>query len=313
MRSSVFCSLALVLLLAGCPASQTDEPGGEGAVECDGGCSDAPDAPKPDDPPPRCDSCHLPAQRTTPKSAAAPREWMARMGRGLTRKMPLMPTPVKEFTLAFVKRGHHPAYKLSQCADCHPVSSQGARHGMAQYPRAVRAVAFSGGKSCASGCHQWLGKSVTSTGFKPATGTAPIYKGSLRPHDLLTAASDGHSRIYRQGYVKKKGDAITIRRIKPGCAGCHSVRNDKHGTTSGCVDCHEFGRTTSAQHKKHVDVIAEARAAVDPGNAKATTCDYCHGLSKTPTVLKNAACYNCHLSGHRVLGSNGKPHFWPGK
>lgn len=256
--------------------------------------------------------CHALPTLHTPISAAPPREHAAARGEGLIRKPVLMPSSSRAFKFIYPRRGHHPEeLTRGKCLSCHPVSSEGIRHGISQYPAASRKLAFKGGTSCAASCHSWLKASVTSTGFVPASGKAPVYKGSLRPHDLLTAgAKGGHGKIYASGYVKPEKADILMGRLRPGCVGCHGTRNDKHGSIPGCMDCHKFGGVSGAVHLKHVTAISKGRAALDSGNAKESGCNYCHQLEK-PTKLKNAACYNCHLSGHQVVDpKTGKPHFW---
>ncbi len=257
--------------------------------------------------------CHSVTALNAAISSAAPREHTAAKGEGLIRKAVLMPTKNKTFKLVYPRRGFHPeATTTGKCLSCHPVSAEGVRHGISQYPKAARALAFSGGKTCTTAkCHPWLKTSATSTGFTPAKGAAPVYKGSLRPHDLLTAgAQDGHGKIYAKGYVKPAKANILVGRLRPGCVSCHGTRNDKHGSMPGCMDCHKFGGMTGTVHMKHVSAISKGRATIDPANAKESGCNYCHQLEK-PTKLKNAACYNCHLSGHQVVDpKTERPHFW---
>ena len=257
--------------------------------------------------------CHSIPALNTPLSSAPAREHTTQKGEGLVRKAVLMSTKNLTFKFVYPRRGYHPdGTTTGECLSCHPISSEGARHGISQYPKEARTVAFSGGKTCATAkCHPWLKTSVTSTGFTPATGAAPAYKGSARPHTLLTAgAKGGHGKIYRLGYVKPDKANILMGRLRPGCVGCHGTRNDKHGSMPGCMDCHKFGGVTGTVHKKHISAITKGRAAIDPGNASESGCNYCHQLEKANT-LKNAACYNCHLSGHQVMDpKTGKPHFW---
>ena len=275
------------------------------------GCEEPPTGEELAGPPPPCAQCHKLTQPNKQVPAMAPREWMQAQGRGLVRKMTLILSDTREFSFNFPGRGYHPQYADAQCMQCHPVSGDGARHGISQYPLGARGLAFTPGQSCASSCHTWLGTLVKSEGFTSSKGTKPSYKGSLLPHDLLVGGGDAHGQIFFKGYTKPQGAAISIGRLKPGCVGCHSVRNDKHGTTAGCLECHKFGKITSKLHTAHVASITQGRATNDPSNAKLSTCDYCHGLSAATTTLKNAACYNCHLSGHQVLAKGGRPHFWP--
>ena len=256
--------------------------------------------------------CHDISKLNRAVSSAPPREHTLKLGEGLVRKVVLIPSGQKTFRLIWPRRGHHPAESTrGKCLTCHPVSAEGIRHGISQYPASARKLAFAAGKSCArASCHPWLGTAASSSGFKPAKGATPVYKGSLRPHDLLTAAKDGHGKIYRQGYVKASGPKILVGRLQPGCVSCHGTRNDKHGSMAGCMDCHSFGGMTGDLHQTHTRAIKTGRALIDPGNAKESGCNYCHQLEK-PTRLKNAACFNCHLSGHQVMDpKTGEPHFW---
>ena len=262
--------------------------------------------------PPACDQCHKLLDLQAAGPSTAPAEHMRKVGLGLVRVMELMASADLQLTFGFMERGHHPVYTVAQCATCHPVSAEGVRHGMSQYPVTARANAFKP-QTCAAACHPWLTKSITSSGFKPKTGAAPTYSGSLRPGEMLAAATDGHATLYKQGYsksaAKKKG--IKVGRILPGCVGCHNTQSDKHGETPSCLNCHTLGGSSGTLHKVHTDAITKARAANDPGNAAASTCDYCHGFSATGNTLKNAACYSCHLSGHQVMDPKSKkPHFW---
>jgi hypothetical protein len=234
-------------------------------------------------------------------STDAYRDWMVARGRGLVRHVPLILTTDTAFVLDPVRRGNHPPLGVGQCADCHPVSGDGARHGISQYPATARGAA----------CHSWLLPSGTTKGFRPAKGSEPVFSGSFRPHDLLSAAGDAHGRIYREGYTRTSGARIRVGRINAGCAGCHAVRNDKHGNLPGCLDCHDFGKSKGAVHKKHTDAVARGRASIDPGNAGRSGCDYCHGFSDGAAGMRNAACYSCHLDGHQVKDKDRKAHFWP--
>lgn len=275
-------------------------------------CEQPPEETDDGGPAPLCDQCHKLAELQAPVSAEAPAEHMRKQGMGLVRVMELMASPKPQLTFGFMERGNHPTYTLKQCADCHPVSAQGVRHGMSQYPRSSRAVAFKP-QTCASACHPWLKKSGSSVGFSPKTGTAPTYTGSLRPGDLLAASTDGHATVYKSGYSKAaaKNKGIKVGRILPGCVGCHNTQSDKHGETPACLNCHTLGGSSGTLHKAHVDAITKGRATIDPGNSAASSCDYCHGFSSTASKLKNAACYSCHLSGHQVMDPRtAKPHFW---
>jgi hypothetical protein len=264
-------------------------------------------------PPPLCDQCHKLKELQAPGATGAPAEHMRKAGLGLVRVMELMASDKMQYTFGFQERGNHPNYTLNQCSICHPVSAEGVRHGLSQYPPASRAKAFKP-ETCAPSCHSWLGTSVTSSGFTPKSGAAPTYAGSLRPGDLLAAASDGHALLFKKGYSKsaaRVNRGIKVGRILTGCVGCHNTQTDKHGETPACLYCHTMGGSSGKLHGRHVSAITAGRAALDPGNAAASSCDYCHGFSSSTTTLKNAACYSCHLSGHQVMNpKTGKPHFW---
>ena len=288
-RLMLFCGLLLGLgLLAGCG-------GGSGAT---------------DDQLPECEQCHDMAGLSA-KSTEPVRAWIRAQGRGLTRKIVLISNGKFQFVFDFPKRGGHPEMDDDRCLECHPVSSEGIRHGIRQYGESARALAFTAGQSCAAQCHGWLSDTGTVSGFAPATGSAPAYTGSLRPHDLLSAHTRGHNKIYTEGYVKQEGEPIGFSRIQPGCAGCHNQHNDQHGTMTSCLDCHRFGGLSGDLHSAHVTLISQHREQIDPDNEDESGCNYCHGLDDSPGNLTNAACYNCHLSGHQPADSEGKAHFWP--
>lgn len=263
--------------------------------------------------PPACDTCHKPEDRQTTISTLDIRAWMQQKGQGLTRRVGLMTSSVYAFGLDVVSRGHHPLMPPAECAACHPVSSDGARHGLAQYPTQVHAAAVTGGQDCGPTCHTWLKPQATVTGFTPKTGSAPMVTGSIRPYDLLAASKDSHATVFHKGFSRTSADTgLLVGRIGPGCAGCHGIHNDKHGSTPGCLDCHTLGGSTGSLHKAHIDAITKGQPDIDPQNSAKGSCDYCHGLTATAGTLKNAACYNCHLSGHQVKSpTTAKPHFWP--
>lgn len=236
-------------------------------------------------PPPRCEDCHKLSSLEAGKTDLPLREWTQEAGRGLVRKDVMMMTDTKQFIFKFPRRGRHDADGGGRCAGCHPASAQGIRHGLIQYPQSARPAAFKPGADCAASCHLWI--------------------ESERPADLLGAAENGHSRIYREGYRSpEKNENLNVTAINPGCAGCHNVKDEIHGTITECVECHAFGGTGGEIHKAHADAIAERGRDVP-------ACNYCHNLQDDSTDLKNAACYNCHLSGHQPLDPEGKPHFWP--
>jgi hypothetical protein len=272
-----------------------------------GGCDDKP-APQQV---PECGTCHDVAALSAPVSSAPLREWTTLQGRGLVRRSVMIQTDADAFGAPLPRRGNHTEMTPAHCVACHPVSEQGIRHGLRVYPREARDQIFRAATDCAATCHGWLPDDATSTGFTPATGTPPVYAGSLRSHALLTGADNAHAAIYEGGFVRNGGFTLRISRLLPGCGGCHNVRNEFHGTVSECVDCHRFGDTSARLHTTHLDAIEAGRDANDPDHAAQPACDYCHGFAATPTDLKNAACYNCHLSGHQPLDAMGQAHFWP--
>jgi hypothetical protein len=261
----------------------------------------------------QCNNCHDYSQLAEKKSTEAPREWTAKSGQGLTRKITLNFAADIAFSYRFPRRGNHTIETAGEpgCSTCHPMSTQGLRHGMSQYPLSTRSQLFTSQTDCGSACHDWLPASGTSVGYKPKEGTAPTYSGSLRPYELLTGANNRHAEIFKNGWVKVTGDPISIQRIKPGCGGCHTIIDERHGTMTECLDCHKFGGMSGAIHMAHLEAINQNRETIDPDHGTESSCNYCHGLNDSPTRLLNSACYNCHLSGHQPLDASGKVHFWP--
>jgi hypothetical protein len=258
--------------------------------------------------------CHDPAQLTHPVPGAevSSREWALLAGEGLTDRPAFILSDRPLFGFTFPRRGHHVPQSLADCAACHPLSVEGIRHGMRQYPRSVRGWVFQRSTDCAGACHTWLPGQATASGHAPAVGEPPSHQGSLRPAALLAEVDGAHARIYREGYVPGNlGTSISFAQLRPGCGGCHNAQNENHGSVSQCLDCHRFGGQTGLRHAAHVQAIEDRRAENDPGHADRSTCDYCHGFAATPTPLENAACYNCHLSGHQPVAASGQPQFWP--
>lgn len=279
------------------------------------GCGD----PDPGQKAPTCEACHDVPRLVAPRSSAPLRAWAGRYGEGLVRRPVLIPSSRQAFAAPYPRRGNHAASAPGTCAACHPVSGQGVRHGVSQYPSEARRVAFAGGKDCAEACHGWLPETFSSPGFLPATGYAPVVMGTLRPGALLAASDGAHGRIFREGYTRPAGVALKLQRLKPGCAGCHNVRNERHGTVTECAECHRFDGVTGALHQTHLEAIDARRDALDPGHSHLPACRYCHGFvdegegggEGDGEDLHQAACYNCHLSGHQPLDAGGQPHFWP--
>lgn len=268
-----------------------------------------------DDPAPQqvpdCTQCHDIAALTAPVSSEPLREWTTLQGRGLVRRPVMIQTSADAFDAPLPRRGNHTEMTPAQCVACHPVSEQGIRHGLRIYPREARNQVFRSATDCARSCHGWLPDEAISIGFTPASGTPPEYSGSLRPHELLTGGDNAHAAIYRDGFVRDGGFTLLLSQLKPGCGGCHNVRNEFHGTINSCVQCHRFGDTSGRLHITHTDAIEAGRDANDPDHATEMGCSYCHGFGNLESDLKNAACYNCHLSGHQPLNDAGQAHFWP--
>jgi len=269
------------------------------------GCGEADAPPLPVD----CTSCHDPAALAADVSDLPPSEWARQAGRGAVRRSALLAGASTPFSVPWSRRGRHDDTDPTRCTGCHPASAQGIRHGLSVYGPGARQLAFEPGTDCAARCHTWLPVSGRAGGFSPAEGEPPEVEGSFRPADLLAAGDDGHSRIWREGYA---GDwtARYVARLRPGCAGCHNVQRERHGTISECTDCHRLAGSGADLHWRHVDLITERRADLAPEHADASVCCVCHGFEETSEELRRGACYNCHLSGHRPLREDGQPHFW---
>lgn len=179
--------------------------------------------------------------------------------------------------IAWPDRGIHSAEEASVCSTCHTMTASGIGHGLALYPAGVADKAHKGGSDCAADCHAWL----------PA---------DLQPGALLMESSSGHGRLYRKGYIRRKGPAtIRFARIGPGCGGCHNARTRRHGSIVGCVDCHDFAyRKSLSLHERHVEVLESTT-----GSGMGGPCASCHPAEKGGEIGSfRAACYNCHPSGH---------------
>lgn len=194
------------------------------------------------------------------------------------------------------------------CSGCHPIRDDGLGHGTKTYPAAYRGSPFEGGVNCAGACHAWLRDSIVASGFEDAQGATPEHRGSGRP-DALLAVSTAHRTIWQRGF-RSTSPWQKIGALSPGCGGCHHAQSEKHGEVPACTACHRFGGVESEPHKEHVDRISTLIDQIDPKRPQMTACAYCHDEGDTARARSNAACYNCHLSGHQPLDANAKAHFW---
>jgi hypothetical protein len=120
-----------------------------------------------------------------------------------------------------------------------------------------------------------------------------------------------HTQVWQQGYRAAAG-AMKIGVLNAGCGACHHAQSEKHGEVPNCLTCHPFGGSQGEAHKAHLDRITAHADDIDPKRpAQMSPCAYCHYESDTAASRSNAACYNCHLSGHQPLDGTGKAHFWP--
>jgi hypothetical protein len=159
-------------------------------------------------------------------------------------------------------------------------------------------------------CHTWIPADATAAGFAKQDGQRPMFKGSLRPLDLLSTGTDAHARIWRDGYdataAPKAG--LRVSHLGSGCLGCHALASERHGNIPSCTDCHSFGTADrpGSNAAAHAQYIADRRSVNDPAHVAETNCIYCHGFVPTAGDVYRPACYNCHLSAHRPVAV-----FWP--
>jgi len=204
----------------------------------------------------------------TPEPATPPSEHMLECGEGLVLEWNPFRKEGYSLQMAWPDRGVHSAEEASVCSACHPMTAGGIGHGQALYPAGVAEKALKGGSDCAVACHTWLSE-------------------DLQPGVLLMGSTDGHGRVFREGYTRRKGSAaVRFARIKPGCGGCHNARTSRHGAMLGCVDCHDFAYgKSSGLHARHTKISG--------------ACASCHAAEKGgETGPFRTACYNCHASGH---------------
>lgn len=241
-----------------------------------------------------------------------PGEWVAKKGSGLTWKDPAIPSPGTVYGLEWPERGSHAQEFIApeKCGLCHPVDENGIGHGIRAYPEPARNMAFVGGESCAGDCHGWLDNPVAVTGFEEWGGFS-TFNGYLDPEDLLVGADNAHSELWKIGFVPENME-MKISSFNPGCGGCHNVKSEAHGAIVACTDCHAMASDENiALHGKHVEYIAAHVMMMAGDLADVPACAFCHREDGAPEAVSNAACYNCHLSGHQPLNAGGSPHFWP--
>jgi len=255
---------------------------------------------------PTCSNCHEINKLSEPigDESAGRREWMTENGNGLVVVDSALPGPGVQFGHRWKNRGRHDENEPG-CSMCHPVRDDGIGHEVKAYP--APATVFEPGTSCGGSCHSWLKVSVESRGFAGKDGEKPLYEGSARPAELLMEVDTAHTKLWREG-ARPDPSRFHISAFNAGCGGCHNIAAEPHGTITTCLGCHEFG----ASHADHIVLIDSNMAVVDAGAAAAgmDSCAYCHVDDEAPFERANAACYNCHLSGHQPLDINGNAHFW---
>jgi nitrate/TMAO reductase-like tetraheme cytochrome c subunit len=230
-----------------------------------------------------CTKCHDFSYIISPKSdeRKGPYEWMNEKGEGLTRKLSFIPRPLDELGFEWIKRGRHSEDNL-YCGECHVLEEGKKGHGITKYPDSAFKSLYKGGTDCSFSCHKWVSGEITSVN----------YSGTIDPYTLLSKKESAHSKIFREGFMKKEITAdLKVNFLPSGCGACHNYKNVFHGWVSSCLDCHSFifagiiGKPSrTSLHEKH--------------SSKNGTCKFCHYDEAEP---KNAVCYNCHLSGHAPL------------
>ncbi len=221
-----------------------------------------------------CFYCHSSADltETFPTASSSPQEHMLFYGSGVESGPSYDPTATASFTIEWIKRGYHDEESLRDCSPCHNTLEDN-EHGGFFYPAYSREQFYSPA-GCANACHKWL------------------YCTSWDPAVLLSESGNPHGDLFRRGY-EGNTRSIMLAEIKPGCGGCHSVAEVRHGAIPGCLDCHDFytGSNTD-EHSLHLERLADDNSP----------CTWCHG-GYGGTKYK-AACYNCHESGHNPRAIN---------
>ena len=286
--------LFAMLVSSGCGGSGSEQPqDSSAAAEVDPG----PSLPALMD---ECANCHALADLGQ-APAGKPmgwREWTLEHGTGLIRQDPAFPDPVTHFVLPWPERGFHDEDELQEdrCLDCHPVDSWGIGHG---------------GETCAGSCHSWLPAMITTRGPVPAQGQPVEYKGSMRPETLLEAVEGAHQQLWKGG-LRPENLPMKIASFNLGCGGCHNVSSESHGHVPACTQCHKIcGPDGQEIRDRMLEAIAARRKELDPEHSEMSACGYCHPQGDPYQQVGQAACYNCHLSGHQPVDKEGQPHFWP--
>ncbi len=276
----------ILAVLAACGPAKADAPDAQGDVAAKVGIPAAPGD---------CTECHslFDLGALHAQEAEKPATWLGARGHGLVRVDPVFPAPGTVFGLPWVARGRHDYISLNNCQMCHPHRpSDKLGHGFLAYPDP--ADVFASARSCAATCHTWL-------------------PDALAPDTLLRGAENGHSRVWRDGVRPQVVANYRFGAFNAGCGGCHNISSEDHGATPGCLDCHKMGAPGVASHDAHVKLIEVGQALYDP-EAKAASvasCEYCHAPDAGETQRSRAACYNCHLSGHQPMDSQGRAQGWP--
>lgn len=156
------------------------------------------------------------------------------------------------------------------------------------------------------GCHYWVeNKTITEEGFTNILGETPKIEGlDVSPKKLLDDAIHTDPATGIKTYDSKHAENYD----KEGCAACHK----KHGPVAdfGCGKCHvaDPDNGFATFHATHPVLVEAEQPLGDPADFTAgkPSCGYCH---PTFPVIGNvdigkAACWNCHMSGHRPVKLN---------
>gem|GEM_PF-2808378 len=217
---------------------------------------------------PDCFQCHDRNALFPTGKSNAPRDWMKDFGDG-------------PFT--WPKRQQHSSTDTT-CTNCHTIHDASQR----KFPPGTDTKS----SNCAPACHSRLDTSVVSRGLTNASGDPEqtTYRGTIDPGALINASATKHKTVVLAGN---------------GCASlCHK---GSHGTVTMCVSCHSYKYSDSSNlHATHIPFVSGEQQQADPGNFEAgsssSACKYCHRPGeqgvKAGSKVFQAACWNCHLSGH---------------